>query len=184
MARESIIPLEGDVALHHPDVNSEVEYPFILYVKEDEKQKNLQQARGTKISIEVEIDISSGVPQMTKNIYLSILLMDTVTLTGTARVRAQDRARLLEIVNQGSGIAVITETQVLCGLVTEGHNMTFTEYRNFSIASMRFKKVDFNVIPPAPISFLNSFWTDEDNPAAGGSTWGDEDSLLHFGVWR
>lgn len=181
---ESVLPAEGDVSLQHPDINSGAPYPFVLYVKEDEKQKNLQQARGTSVSVEVEINLDGDTPQMTKNLFFNILLMDTATLGGEPRERFVDTARLLEIINQSSGIALLTETQVFCGLVAQGHNMTLTEYRNFSIASIRLEKVDFNVIPPNPFTFLNSAWVDEDNLTAVYSKWGDEDSDTPLGTWR
>jgi hypothetical protein len=151
-----VIGQDCDILMYHKNVNEGVRFGLQLYTPEIIKDRRLARTFSESISIQYLIDDETE--EITKYLFFSILLADQSTDVGGGKIRDTDRGLVIECLEEGSEIIVVTSDGVYASLETKGHTMTEAKYKKFSIMSLRLVSESGVIEPADEAIFFASEW--------------------------
>ena len=180
------IGVDGDILLHHFDVNSGNPIGFELFPLDPIKQVQYEAELGKNVAIQREVSKDANgnyIDQVTY--YFVLALSDTrVSDGGASKTEKGDRDNLLLILEERNFINVITRAGVYGELEAIGHTLTETQYDEIVLVNVRLIGSDVVFLPSDYTLWLLSDWVDGGSLPATYSKWQDEDADPPGGHWR
>ena len=157
-----------DILLVHKDVNGGDPTGFVF-------APDPSQASGT-ISIQRE---NSGADEQILIFFTLVLADELINPDGSqhGESRAEMYAALLEYLQQGSGLALVTGLGTFMGIGPLGHSATELHMVNGSFISIKLANVTDYRPPVAPDLFFACVWQGPDNSTESARTW-------ETSIWR